>query len=327
MMLYPWLKTQWQGLAERQRNDRLPHALLMCGPAGMGKGNFARLFAQALLCAGPDKDFLPCGTCRSCLLYLAGNHPDLNIVGPEEGKSTISINQIRELTQTLSLTGQYGRYRIAIIEPAEKMNTASANGLLKTLEEPGAQTVIMLIASEPHKLLATIRSRCQQVPIALTDKAAALGWLRGQLDAQQSPELLLELAGNAPLRAVALANDDVLGVRRQLWQHMIQLMDGRSSLVSVAEQTLKQGTKSSLSLLWSWVLDMVRCRSGGQQAMLSNPDMAAELHSLARQADLTRLHGMLEKLTNALRLADTQVNEQLLLEDVFIYWKTLFKTS
>lgn len=324
MTRYPWQRSQWQGMVERVAAGRLPHALLLAGPAGLGKAAFARQLAHALLCENPAEGLNPCDRCKSCLLFAAGTHPDLTEVGPEEGKSSIGINLIREMTQYLSLTGQYGRYRIAIISPAELLNVASANSLLKTLEEPGANTIIMLISHEPHKLLPTIRSRCQRVNFSIADRSEVVNWLRGQVDARFSAELLLDLTGNAPLRAVALAAGEQLAQRGQLWQDLVQLQTGKGSVQTVAEALVKQGSKSALQMIWSWLVDMIRFRSGQAIALL-NPDMRDDLRDLSQQAELSRLHGVTEKLMNALRLADTQVNQQLLLEDILISWKAVFK--
>lgn len=324
MTIYPWQLPQWREITGRRERDALPHALLFAGPSGLGKGDFSRLLAKSLLCEAPGSEFMPCGQCKSCLLYAAGNHPDLTIVSPDEGKSSIAIAKIREMTQSLLLTGQYGRYRIAIVEPAEQLNTSSANSLLKTLEEPGEATLIMLITHEPHKLLPTIRSRCQRVNFSVVDRHEAIGWLRSRIDALYSAELLLDLAGNSPLHALALAENDVLALRRQLWQDMVQLMDGRGSLNAMAEALAKGGAKRVIEQIWTWLVDMVRFRSGEVSTRLLNPDMLEELKALSLRADLFRLLTMVEKLTNALRLADTQVNQQMLLEDVFITWKAVF---
>ena len=151
--LLPWQHTRWQEMLARRANGRLPHALLLCGLRGVGKQHFAARFAQALLCEQPASDGQACQACRSCLLFRAGTHPDYWPVTPaEEGKS-ILIDQIRELNASLVFTSHAGGYKIAALWPADRMNSAAANALLKTLEEPSANTLLMLITSRPAFLL------------------------------------------------------------------------------------------------------------------------------------------------------------------------------
>ena len=150
--LFPWQVAQWQLYEHAIANNRLAHALLLSGPAGMGKNRFANFLAASLLCNAPDEHLYPCNQCKSCTLYNAGNHPDINYIQPEDEGKQIRVELIRELIEFINLKSQYERYKIAIIDPAEAMNRSAANTLLKTLEEPPALSMLILVSHRPELL-------------------------------------------------------------------------------------------------------------------------------------------------------------------------------
>jgi DNA polymerase-3 subunit delta' len=194
---------------------RWPHALLIEGRRGIGKRALALHFAQALLCETPRSDGGPCGTCASCGYVRAGAHPDLRVIEPierdEEGNEIpvdeILVDRIRELIEFTQLSTHRQRAKVAVIVPAEAMNVAAANALLKTLEEPPPTTYLMLVSHQPGRLRATIVSRCQRFVAPEPDPAAASAWLAEHGAAE--PGLLLDQAGGAPLLALALSDPAV----------------------------------------------------------------------------------------------------------------------
>jgi len=168
---YPWQETQWKLINRAANAGRLHHATLIFGPAGVGKLAFTEALARALLCARPDKDKpAPCGDCNRCALTAVGTHPDITMIDWLEKASVISVDQVRKLAVRLALTATYGPYRVAIINHADTLTNAAANGLLKTLEEPGAGCALFLLADREARLPATIRSRCQRVVMPLPPK-------------------------------------------------------------------------------------------------------------------------------------------------------------
>jgi len=175
--LLPWLVSTFADLQQRRAQGRLAHALMFVGPAGIGKHQLAERFAQSLLCAQPHADGQPCGHCHACSLYAAGTHPDLFRLSPEEDSKNIRIDQIRALIEGMSLSSHYGRHKVVILNPADAMNIAAANALLKTLEEPPADTILLLVTDRPSFLPATIRSRCQTLRLALPARDEAQAWL------------------------------------------------------------------------------------------------------------------------------------------------------
>ncbi len=159
----PWQQNNWQYLIARHENNTLPHSLLLTGEAGSGKTNFALALAEFLLCEQPQGS-IPCGQCRTCKFLTAGVHPDLKHVQPEDGSKVIKIEQIRAVIDMLAKTAhQNNSYQIVIIDPANLLNIASSNAILKTLEEPAGKVLLMLLTAHPAMLLPTIRSRCQKI--------------------------------------------------------------------------------------------------------------------------------------------------------------------
>ena len=154
-MLFPWTYPQWQQLVQRVTEQRLPHAMLFTGIEGVGKLQIAYQFAQSLLCEHPDDDHMPCQQCRSCTQFDGKTHPDFHLLEPEEEGKAIKVDQIRELIDKFALASHYQRYRVAIISPAESMNLSAANSLLKSLEEPPKNTMIILVSSHSTLLPPT----------------------------------------------------------------------------------------------------------------------------------------------------------------------------
>jgi len=196
------------------RIARLPHALLVHGPRGVGKLALAERIAQRLLCEAAEAARRPCGTCNACRWFLAGNHPDFRRLEPEilwkdevpdKPSRIIKIDQVRELADFTYVTTHRGGLRIVLLHPADEMQVPAANSLLKSLEEPPAGVIFLLVSHHPDRLLATIRSRCVALAVPVPPRKSALSWLAGQ--GVKDAERWLAYAGGAPLRALEYAAD------------------------------------------------------------------------------------------------------------------------
>jgi len=317
----PWQQAQWEKLLSRIAQGNLPHALLLTGRRGIGKQRFAQQLAELLLCSEEQPE--PCGQCKGCRLIGAGTHPDLKIVEPPEDKRVISVDQIRELTQYLSLTALCGGYQVVLISPADIMNVNAANSLLKTLEEPPANTLLLLLSDHPSALPATIRSRCQVINFEKPAHDIALAWLKSQqpeLDLQLA-NTLLELADGAPLRAAEMATQGALAQRTEMLDDLEKVAAGRCDPIEIAKKWLKLGKKESLYWVYGWLVDMVRMKVANQPPYITNADVAPHLSKMAANIELSLLYKRLDQVTEALRLADNQsLNAELLLEGVLIGW-------
>jgi len=316
--IYPWLGNQWKQIQQRKSLDRMPHSLLLSGVKGLGKNIFAQQLARSFLCSQPSGDGMACGECKSCHLIQAGTHPDFYTVELEDSK-VIKIDQVRSLCVTLGTKSQLGGYRIAIINPADAMNTNAANSLLKTLEEPGEKTLLILLSSQPASLPATIRSRCQKVNFTIPSAQEAEKWLKEQSE-DTNTALLLALAGGAPLQALSYIEENRLQTRGEFIHEFLGLKTGVQNPLQMADKWNKQQPEYCLAWMTSWIMDLIRLKSALNNDSLMNKDHQKHLQPMASELDLKNLFGFLDKLKQCSRQLGTQVNLQLLFEDLFITW-------
>lgn len=321
--LYPWTRVRAQQML--QAADRLPHALLLAGPRGLGKADFAAHMAQMFSCERPDQAALtPCGNCQNCRLLAAGNHPDVRWVEPlEEGKA-ILIDQIRELADFLQLRPHIGRRKIVIISPAEAMNINAANSLLKLLEEPPADSVLFLASSDATRLPATVRSRCHRLAFAIPGRQEALDWLQATAGfSTEQAQSLLNLGGGAPLRAQALGQEDFLTLRNELLDDVENLSVQRADPLACAARWKGHGARRCLDWLQGSVTDLIRISVAPPGEGAVNGDQRERLHVLQKRLDSKQLFRFLETISESRNLAGGPLDEQLLLEDILIRWTRL----
>lgn len=324
---FPWQTHQWQVLFDARQHGRLPHGLLFTGPQGLGKDHLAQTLAATLLCESPTATGVACGVCRSCQLLAAGTHPDLVRIEPAEDKKNISVDQIRELVQFMTLKSQYGRHKVVVLSPAETMNVNAANSLLKTLEEPTADSVLILVTSRPAQLPATIRSRCQEIHFGPAATALAEPWLRQQSVTGAEPGFWLALADGAPLRALELAQQGSERQRGQWLEDLRQLAARKADPVATAGEWLSGDPKISLYWLHRWLTDMVRYKAVAEPPHVANPDVVKQLRTLADPLSVAQLYRLLDRVGGGLRQLEANNNPQLVLEDILIQWFDSFTTQ
>ena len=198
--IYPWLSGHWSFFIQRLETDKLAHALMIEGPSGVGKTDLARAMIARLLCR--EDQALACGVCRSCQLLAGAAHPDYFDLQPEEESKVIKVDQVRALIGKLDLTTSISERKVAFIHPADVMNGAAANALLKSLEEPAGNTVLILVSDNPGRLPVTIRSRCQSISISQPDAMLVQDWLEQTSGSpREHVSAALQAAGGSPLRA------------------------------------------------------------------------------------------------------------------------------
>jgi DNA polymerase III subunit delta' len=316
--ILPWHKTEWELL--QNRKNKLPHALLLTGPQGVGKHHFALELAKSLLCGSPKEDGSACNNCRHCQLIAAGTHPDWVALYPEEKGKMIKIDQVRKLVSFVAQTAQLADYKIVIIEPADAMNNNAANALLKTLEEPAQKTLLVLITNRLMTLPATVRSRCQIIHFPVPETTVAKDWLLAQ-EVMPGDQLFLLLAWahGAPLRVLDLIKNDELVFREEIFQQWCDFRYGKLSVVKLAEKWSKLDLIRILNHLRLWIMDLIYIKQINDNAVI-NQDIVKALTEIAATYELQKLHQFYAELNNTIHLIQGpfNLNPQLLLEGLLI---------
>lgn len=229
----PWHQSQWQQLGEQFAQGRFPHALLLAGEAGTGIAELAMAFSRLLLCAAPHAG-LNCGECHACVLSATGAHGDFLWIEPQEKSRTIKIDQVREAVQFTTKTAGFGLRKVIVLSPADAMNTNAFNALLKSLEEPAAETYLLLVCNALHNVPPTIRSRCQLQRLAVPDREESLKWLDNITGKRPLSEDLLSLAEGRPLQAQQLFLADTADQVRARRAALQALQQGKISAADAA---------------------------------------------------------------------------------------------
>lgn len=321
--IFSWQRELWPRLWQAKTENRLAHALLFVGMEGIGKRQFAEALACSMLCSKPSPFGVSCKACDGCYLISAKSHPDLLVIEPEEKGKAIVVDQIRDVIKLVNETTLKGGYRIIIVDPATAMNMNSANALLKTLEEPTPNTLLILISDQGLRLPATIISRCQKVIFAKPSHTEAMAWLRAQLvDDKVDPQLLLKLADGAPLKARSLLDKDLLLLRENVYQGMYSLIEGQTDPLQLAAKLHEADHLCVIDLLLSWLTDLLRYKLTEDPASLINSDYQTEITKVSIKLLHANLLAYIEQLqqTRADLLVPINLNKQLLLEDLLIRW-------
>lgn len=248
---FQWQQDSWQQLLQQSAQGRLPHALMLAGPKGVGKRQFAAAFVAYHLCT-QQQGGVACGQCQSCHLLSTGGHPDVCFPATSGKSEQLRVNEIRQVVDFCTKTAQLGDKRVVLLQPACHMNISAQNALLKTLEEPGANTLLLLVADSPQLLLPTIKSRCQQHVLPFPNKQQARDWLAAEgLDAAAAEGALAATAG-APLLACELAKADWFQQRSQWMQQLLALSRGQGSISAVSSKLARFPQSDMLQALAHW---------------------------------------------------------------------------
>ncbi len=316
---YPWHADAWRRLAAARSAGRLPHALLLAGPAGLGKSAFAVRLSAALVCREPDPQGDACGVCASCRASTAGTHPDRHRVTPDGPGKPIRIDAIRTLSGKSVLAAQDGGYRVFVVEPAEAMNRPAANALLKTLEEPTPRSVLILVSSHPDRLPATIRSRCQRLKFAVPPAAEVRAWLSQRVP-QGEVDDLLAISGGTPLRALQAGQEGWLEEGRRLVVELTALRQRKINPLQTVEEWEDRPLTTVLDGLKRCMADLVRLAHGLKDARIYHPSLLAELQCVGQDLDLRQLHRLHDDLLRLDLEQSHNLNTQMLLEHIANHW-------
>ncbi len=322
---YPWLESPWQRLLATR--TRPAQALLLAGPRGVGKGALALAWAQALLCEAPLADGAACGQCPACHWFGTGGHPDFRLVTLQEktGKegeirmaTAIEVDQAREAVDYVQFSTYRAGFRVVLVNPADGLNLAAANALLKVLEEPPLNTVFIMVSDQPRRLLPTIRSRCTRLDIGLPPVDQAAQWLAGQ--GVDDAVNLLALSGGTPLDAQRWADSGELDERRSVLEGLAQ--PGQLDPVTLGERWKAIGPQTWHNVAYKWLGDLLAVKLQGQVQF--NRDFAGVLARLGNQADLAKLLALARTQANEGRTLAHPLNRALQLEAWLIQYRHVF---
>lgn len=315
-MLYPWLTETYQSLEHAAEQQRLPHALLLMGPQGLGKQKMALLFSQRLHCQSPSSG-LPCQQCEACRLFMAGSHPDHLLVAPQEQGKAILIDQVRDIVDFSHHTANQGGYRTVVIAPADRMNWNAQNAVLKTLEEPGQKTLLILVAEQLSQLLPTVVSRCQQRILPVPDFAEGLAWLESQnVKGEEAKGLFLSARG-APLQALALQDKPWFQERGTLFNEIINIQRNAAQLPQLAKKLSEFEGQEFLPALYHWLAQGIKAQQGA--LVVQDEALILGINAL-KQLQPQRLFAFQEAVLRALKLwiSSANPNKEMLYEQLLM---------
>jgi DNA polymerase-3 subunit delta' len=251
-------------------------------------------------------------------LFAAGSHPDLVLVMPEEDKQQIAIDQVRAATERLTKTSYRQGYKVAIVDPAHLMTPNAANSVLKTLEEPSARSLLILITSQPSMLLPTVRSRCQKVTIARPSREQAIEWLRAK-SGHTIESALLEFAGGAPLRALAYADGRFDALNEHMQKSLGALLAGQADVTQVAAEWEKDALTERLTWLDLWLSSLARGALSGNADLITFPGRSTHLPSPPQPLNISGVYSMVDRARALkMQLARTALQRELAVESWLI---------
>ncbi|CAN5380421.1 DNA polymerase III subunit delta' [soil metagenome] len=343
--VFPWQDVAWKQL--QQMRERLPHAVLLHGTEGTGKIHFAECFARSLLCEAPLSTGAACGGCSSCGWFDQYSHPDFRRVRPEAleddgeaaggdeadgagdagGKKAaktkapskeIKIDQIRALADFMNVTTHRQGMRVIALYPAEALNTAASNALLKMLEEPPPMTMFLLVSNSIDRLLPTILSRCRKFALPMPSQADALDWLKKQ--SIKDPEVWLAERGGAPLAAMAASQSGEREVMDELLGQLAR--PGIEGSLKTAERLQKTPVAELVTCLQRWLYDLNSVKFTGK--IRYYPRYRKEISALAERVNVSKLLPALKAVSERRAIAEHPLSAKLFIEDMLLDYSKLF---
>jgi len=320
---YLWQTKIWQQFCLAKKSNHLPHALLLQGAENTGKLKFANSVVKSLLCEAQDKQDQPdeqdncvaCHQCRSCKTYAANSNPDYLHIDLIEDKQQISIDQIRAMNVFLTLSRSFNTYRVVLISNAERMNKNAANGLLKSLEEPADNSVIILLTSQASVLLPTIKSRCQILHLPTPNKQQTIEWLQHKTGKNSQFQQELEIAQGKPLAALEV-DDELIAMRSDLLSDVLNIVHEKSSIIDIAKKWHKQDRNRLLDWQIGWITYLL----SAQYKAVPDDQGTERLAELKNNILLHSLWDLYDQLLKQKKIVHTSVNPLIFIENMLTLW-------
>lgn len=303
------------------RSEKIAHAYLFRGPEGVGKREAATAFAAQLNCAEQENG-AACRRCPSCRKFFSDNHPDFIHIEPDG--AAIKISQIRELKKTLTFPPFEARYRVVLLADIHTMRREAANSMLKTLEEPPDDTIIILTGDEAGTILPTILSRCQIIPFFALPFAQVAETLQAETEISPDEAASLAAAAEGSIgRARLLHKSGLLSLRREIVETLLKYSatapGGVEPILTLAEKSaaLKENLPELLDLLRLWFRDLVVSKVGGNSTLITSRDLQPSFAQAQKRWSLTELGDRLDHLTEAEKQLSRNCNRALVCEVLF----------
>ncbi len=320
----PWQAAQWQALRAQIDAGKFVHALLLAGAAGIGKLQFALATRNYLLCDQPAE--FACGACRACTLLAAQTHADFVTLQPEEPGKVIRVDQVRALSQFVVQTAQRGGRKVVLLNPADALNINAANALLKSLEEPSADTHFLLLCVAPKRLPATVRSRCQTLALAIPAPDAALAWLTEQLGDGAEAQRRLRIMRGRPCAAL-LADEAHMQAHQAVCAGVQAIAQSRTAMPALVQQWSAWPLPLLLECLANYLADSIRCAvAGGSGGEIDAGENKAYM-CISQQVSIERLFAVYAATQDMLKKLHQggNPNKQLVLEALLLEFHTHLK--
>jgi len=317
---YPWHDNSWDQFASAYTQNHLPHAILLTGAQGVGKLAFAEKMVKSLLCLSPiAENQQACGVCQGCKTYEADANPDYMGIQLLENKQQISVNQIRELSEFLNYSRSFNAYRTVLITPIERMNLNAANSLLKSLEEPAENTVIILTATHLSKVMPTIKSRSQLLALPMPERAQAIDWLKQQKTNLNNVEELLEMSHGSPLLALE-TSDEAIQKRQDLAQDILNIIEKNNSVIEIAKKWEKYEVESMLDWQIIWLQNFLKKTYAPNSPLSQLTAYSNILQKLEQELLKDKLWGLYQQLIQKKQTLHTSVNALINIENMLTLW-------
>lgn len=311
---------QLEILRQALKRGRLHHAYLFVGADGVGKRTVALGLAKTLHCSAATGDF--CDECTNCARVRDHNHPDVRIIEPLAGKKEISIQQIRELEKELNFRSFSGKRKIAILDPATLMNLAAQNALLKTLEEPPQDSLLILIASNGGALLPTLRSRCLRVTFGPLARELISGFLVSSKGLEAETAEFLAAMSQGRLSAIVGIDPQKLLDRRREWVRLVSSLGAADYRAAIDAAEVLAGSKENcltfLEWVESWFRDLLTYGVTRNREDVINIDMLSQIQKHSASIDCGRLFARIAEAKAAVEGIQRNLNRRMTMENLLL---------
>ena len=317
---YSWHNKSWDQFTSAYSQDHLPHAILLTGSQGVGKFSFSKRLAKFLLCLNPEPDNQQaCDQCQGCKTYESGANPDFMDIQLLDDKQQIGVDQIRQLSKFLTYSRSFNAYRVVLIHPVERMNQNAANSLLKSLEEPADNTVVILTATHLSKVMPTIISRSQLLTLPMPNRQQAIDWIKQEKPDCENVEELLEMSHGSPLLAIQTSNETI-EKRNELAKDILNVVEKNNSVTEIAKKWEKFDFETMLDWQIIWLQYFLKKINAPNSRFSQLISLSQTLQRIEQEIVKEQLWALYQQLIIKKQTIHTSVNPLINIENMLTLW-------